>query len=265
VHRTISDNAESGQHLIDLRSNRETQHMSTSTAETSSIRPSTRGLANVQFNQLDQDFEFRVGSRLYRCSSVIAEFLSPKIAKLRMLDPTIKSMQINTEDGGVRFCSGVSLGFGDEFVIDSSTRALFIDIFSELENWELCSLALREGELTVENVLEGLKVKRSMNIDESNEIKFIATHFHEFSSDAIVSLNDCELYEILSSPHLQLSSEDSLCELVTTLVKGDLSCFRYFECVRFEFLSTSTISAFVELTEDMNSSCELSLYLSGRV
>jgi hypothetical protein len=174
-------------------------------------------------------------------------------------------MKMNTEDREGWFGQFLSLGLGNELVIGSLTRDFFIEVFKELENWELFIFLFRDSELTMANAIDRLKKRRSMQLKESNEIKFIATHFHEFSSDSLVSLNGCGLSEILLSPNLQLFSEDSLCEFVMKHVQDDLSCFRYFESVRFEFLSPSTIATFVDLIQEMNSSYEVSLHLNGRI
>jgi hypothetical protein len=183
---------------------------------------------------------------------MIAEFLSPRIARLRRLDPTVTFLEIRSlgKDGKGQFRDVLLLGSGSDLMIDASNQECFKLIFEELENSELCFLIMSEPEsaITATNVIDRLQMKRKLNIPNLKEVEFAASHFHEFSIDSLARLNDDELYEILSSDSLLISSEDSLFEFVQQRAEMDSSNFRYFEFVRFEFLSTSSISTFVDLT-----------------
>jgi hypothetical protein len=230
-----------------------------SAAKPFAIRPSTRGLENIQFKEHDEEFEFRIGDGSYSCSWMIAEFLSPRIAKLRRSDPTMKSIQLTSvnDDGCGRFGDVLSLGSGSDLVVESSNREFFVAVFQELENSELCFLMeASESELTTTNVIDRMKTKIAMNLDILNELKFIASHFHEFSIDSFEQLGYEELYEILSLEDLLISSEDSLFELISRCAETDSRYFAYFEFVRFEFLSTLSVSKFVDLTTTKTSSHE---------
>jgi hypothetical protein len=232
-----------------------------------SVRPSTRGLANINFEQHSRDFEFRVGGRSHSCSSFVAEFLSPKISQLRAADLTIDSFQVCAEDKSGMFEQVLSLGRGDELVVNQSNQDFLIEVFKQLRNSELYFMTsgdLDSG-LTVTNVADQLKMKRSLNANVSNELDFIASNFHKFPRDSLESLDPSDLYQVLSSRNLLISSEDSLCEIVMKFVEADPCFFSYFEFVRFEFLSRSMISSFVELTKTLDSNGELGQWLSGSI
>jgi hypothetical protein len=232
-----------------------------------SVRPSTRGLANINFEQYSRDFEFRVGDRSHSCSWFVAEFLSPKISQIRAADFTINSFKICAEDKSDMFERVLSLGRGDELVVNESNRDFLIEVFKELGNSELYRMMFDDldSDLTVTNVMDRLKMKRSSGLNTSNELDFIASNFHKLSRDSLGSLDSSEMYQILSSSHLLISTEDSLCEIVIKCVEDDSNCFSYFEFVRFELLSTSMISSFVELTKTLDSHGELCEWLSGSI
>jgi hypothetical protein len=50
---------------------------------------SARGLADVAVRDSSDDFTFIVGDHRYRCSSSVAQFLSPRVSKLQSIDATI--------------------------------------------------------------------------------------------------------------------------------------------------------------------------------
>jgi hypothetical protein len=83
--------------------------MKDSTA-TEKLRLSTSGLSNIR---MQNDFDFIVGGSHHRCPSFVADFLSPKIARLHNADPTIDNFVISASDRHGDFDSFVSLGRGD--------------------------------------------------------------------------------------------------------------------------------------------------------
>jgi hypothetical protein len=49
----------------------------------------------VPFELHDRDFEFIMGDQNYKCNLIVAEFLSPKLARLRKLDPSISEYKLD--------------------------------------------------------------------------------------------------------------------------------------------------------------------------
>ena len=47
------------------------------------IKLSSRGLSNIPVELYDHEFQFVAGACVYKCSSIVAEFLSPRIARIR--------------------------------------------------------------------------------------------------------------------------------------------------------------------------------------
>jgi hypothetical protein len=78
-------------------------------------------------------------------------------------------------------------------------------------------------------------------------IDFIASNFTQFSSDSLASLALDDLERLLRHPSLRLRREDDVFDLIASHLDEDASFFRLFECVRFEYLSRSSVSEFAEL------------------
>jgi hypothetical protein len=211
------------------------------------VKLSANGLANIQ---TQNDFEFIIGESHHRCPSFIADFLSPKLARLHAIDPTINKFVISTSDRHCDFDSFLSLGRGNAISISSSNRDFMVSLSSELENRELSFLifnsTLKGIEITRENVFQHLSDFSHFDSDFTHEIAFIASHFHEFSKSELSSLSLSILSEILSSNELKITSEDQLYEVVWSFVARDRSNFSLFSFVRFEYLSASIIGRFIE-------------------
>ena len=58
------------------------------------LKLSSNGFKNFPFELHEGDFEFIVGNQIYKCNSIVAEFLSPKISKLRSLDPSFSRYEL---------------------------------------------------------------------------------------------------------------------------------------------------------------------------
>jgi hypothetical protein len=77
---------------------------------TASFALSANGLAHIPFKESRNDFEFIVGDAIYRCPSLIADFLFPRIASLHSIDHTMTSFVIETADHDHKFAEFLSLG-----------------------------------------------------------------------------------------------------------------------------------------------------------
>jgi hypothetical protein len=60
---------------------------------------SVRGPANAAVGDLSDDFTFIIGSHRYQCPSSVAQFLSPRVSRLRWIDATISELRLEVEDG----------------------------------------------------------------------------------------------------------------------------------------------------------------------
>jgi hypothetical protein len=219
---------------------------------------SARGLANIPVDESQNDFEFRVGTRYYRCRSVIADFLSHKISALHAIDSTIRSFEVKTVDAREQFCDFISLGQGCEILISEVDIEFFKSLSLELENFDLYEFVRSKEELNMKNAIASIKVHKSMDFDSSRECEFIAQHFYEmFSSSSVQEFDTIlselgyeEFHRILRSPSLRIMSEESLYELISSRFSSDLGYFGLFEFVRFEYLPVSVINKFINLSQE---------------
>jgi tRNA A37 threonylcarbamoyltransferase TsaD len=88
-------------------------------------------------------------------------------------------------------------------------------------------------ELNILNVIPRLIDRSEFKLPTCEEIEFIASHFSEFSFSSLSTVCLNELSAIVSHPSLKM--------------KEDVSFFSLFEFVRFENLSSTTISDFLKV------------------
>jgi hypothetical protein len=213
---------------------------------------SSSGFKNVRFEP-DDDFDFVIGQNHCRCSRFAAQFLSPKISQLQIVDPTITSYstssieQIDEFEGFLGLCSEL------EVRMNESTKTIFENISRELENFELFSVICDHflNELTnVDNVISRYVEKKKFGVDNSGEMDFTASHFHELEESKLCSLDFSDLDCILSRSCLCILSEDSLFDFI--VARGFENHFELFGFVRFEHLSADRIKTFCSLSQDIN-------------
>jgi hypothetical protein len=218
-----------------------------------------KGLAILPSSIYKNDFTFMVGGHKYECPSIIAEFLSPAICRLRETDISLISYTVNTNDSTGEFLKFLSLGQGSTLSIDSSKHSFYYDVCEQLENSELLAVLMNgiEVEMTSNTVLKRLKRIQRVNGDFGKEIEFAASHFNEISSSISVSnsgsISDCNsitfeiLYLIPAHPSLKVKDEDWLLSFVIDIVSKNDTYFSLFEIIQFEYLSDSGIRQFVDI------------------
>jgi hypothetical protein len=101
------------------------------------ISLSSKGLTNIPRPESRNDFDFIVGESHYLCSWYVASFLSPKICRNYLIDPTQTEFIVETPDPNHQFPEILSLGRGETIDLTSSTLSFFISIAREFESGEL--------------------------------------------------------------------------------------------------------------------------------
>ena len=210
-------------------------------------------MGNVVWDLHDRDFEFVVDGTSYRVNSVLAEFLSPKVCKMRRADATVSCCELDVSDQQHAFEQVIRIGMGESLALASDNLECLMSIARSLENTELANLLVslvEQRELTVDSVIDVLLQKQVLGLDTEEESQFIAKHFYQFTASDLLKLELDTVSYILSLDSLQLSSEDALYRVVTNLMSawGD-SAVCLFEFVRFEYLSESCMAEFVELSQ----------------
>ena len=227
------------------------------------MKLSSQGLRNIRLDLHEMDFEFLVGKKSYKCNSLLAEYLSPKICRLRSSDVSVSQYRLSTPDPSSNFDRLLSLAFGAQFNLSFEDFPFFLSASQELENRELLSLLVSSRvdgtELTTSNAVSLLQQRQLMCFEkdcDSREISFIASHFCEID---VSDLDLNTLRRILCDVSLRLESEDWLYKFICSLIEKDESFIDLLEFVHFEYLSVEVIEDFISFSDSfifdrMNSS-----------
>jgi hypothetical protein len=213
---------------------------------TFTLKLSANGLKNIPPFEPGDVFHFLVGGDTYDCPFVVAAFLSPNVAQLRLIDKTQDELVINARDENRLFESFLLLGRGHELSVSASTATFFGSVCEELGNVELLSMIWDDfgGSLDVRSCISRLRLLRSLDGTRKREVDYLASHFHELSPTDFSQLEVEDLYEILSQDSLKLLSEDCLFEFLCSSFEQSDCYFGLLEFVRFEYLSAEMIDRF---------------------
>jgi hypothetical protein len=198
-----------------------------------------------------KSFEFLVGGESAKCSTLVADFLSPKIARMRVADPTINYFELETKCSSAQFEQFLSLASGAPIPETGPNVECFFFLSHELGNQELLSHLCptdksTKAPLTPANVLSVLHFNEHLELDCEREISFLASHFEEFCDSDLADWDVDRLYILFSHPQFQISNEDFLYAFVLRRAREDMSFISLLEFVHFELLSDVSISQFIE-------------------
>jgi hypothetical protein len=215
------------------------------------ISLSSRSLVNMVGREGFTDFVFIVGESRYRCNSLLADFLSPRIADLHTSDAAVSEFVIETKDPDDDFEAFLSLGDGKEVTVESRHFSFFVELSEELLNDEL-RLQLFEGPAEEGSVRQRFLHLTSITCPSTKEFDFVASHLYKLLWPDVQKLIEIKgmgvslLSELFSSPKLMIENENWLCELICELVEKNAEYFQLFDFVQFEFVSNRIIPKFFE-------------------
>jgi hypothetical protein len=201
-------------------------------------------LTNVVIRDSYGDFTFIIGNHRYRCSLSLAQFLSPRVAKLHSVDDTVDEIRIGVEDPDELVGVVLEAARGDSITIDSAHRLMFLAICAVLWNSELYESIYGQlgSEVMMENVIDRLRFLWATRCDISTEFEFIASHFYGFlcRPDALKALPFSMIFEIIGQGSLSVDSEDNPCDFISKGIETTRDSFSLLEFVRLEYCSTNT-------------------------
>jgi hypothetical protein len=234
-------------------------------AETQFITLTSKGLKNIQWSNYENDFTFEVGEKHYDCPSFVAEFISPRISKLRQTDNTIQSFQITTSDPTDNFAKVLSLGFGSSVCFAFHNSSFIQSICIELESREIYEEFMKNEEepLTLDNIVSRLQSQEKLNCLKESDIEFAAFHFISLES-SIFDLNCNLLSRLLKHQSLRLRNEDWLYETILSATKRNCEYSILFEDIRYEYLSKSSIESFIDFICESFDTLTVSIWQSLR-
>ena len=218
--------------------------------EPTELTLSCKGLSCVNWDCGDPDFDFVVGDdKVCRVHSVLAEFLCPKVARLRRCDISFDVYTFKDSELFDVFESLVSsLRSGESYRVEKSNFVKLVRLSQELENDELLSSLLgviKTESLTVEEAIVLLRTGIDLGTAFSGRFcnlgDFIASHFYELEKEILDDLDLETAQVLLSSPFLKIEDEDSLYDFVRSRSQNDCLFARLFEFVYFEYLSVGRV------------------------
>lgn len=221
---------------------------------TGAVSLSTKGLLNVRWELLPKDFEFVVGAKSYSCPCIIAEFLSPKVSQMRLLDPTATKYVVRTKDPKNLFPSLIEMAKGQKVNATNESLSFYITVIKELGNFdeitEILKLVMDVRELNAGNALDQMLLREELTGSMAEkELEFIASHLYEVQDSSLIKLSYDVMDAILSHPNLKVNNEDELYELVCKFIAKDSSYVGLLQHIRFEFLSEGVMTSFVQNQE----------------
>jgi hypothetical protein len=186
------------------------------------------------------------GSDEFVCDRFQAAFVSSRVAKLMLNDPSIDEYLIAGTDSKVLTilcelicCESVS--------INDENADLFLGLIECIENVELNEFVVdfvdENDELNVSNCISRLMRRLRFEVGIERERCFIGTHICEIEIESLRRLDFNVMSDILKSESLRVESEDWLIDLIFSL--GPLH-YKLLGDVRFEYLSCRGIDIFFE-------------------
>ena len=213
----------------------------------------------VNWDSSDADFEFLAGAdKICRVHTVLAEFLSPKVASIRRCEPLCYSYKLNNfELFDVLESLVSSLRAGQALHVDNSNFVAFLRLSQELENGELLSSLLgmiKAESFSIDDAILVFHTGIDLGTTCSDEFgtlgDFIASHFYEIQGDILGELDLETAQHLLSNPSLKIEDEDSLYDFVRSRSENDLRFTSLFEFVHFEYLTVDRIENFVSFVSE---------------
>lgn len=204
----------------------------------------------------DDDFVLRTDRELIRCSRSQIKFLSPRVSRMLILDPTISYFKLGTSNSST--CSDIlrEIIKGNPVEVTEDKLMTFCSIASELDNDELIDKIKISGCLTIDNVIESICVKLSLSVKHDEEIAFISKHFYEFDSSRLESLKSLDittLESILSHELLSVEDEHSLFEFIIGVISYRGNEFAsLLSHIHLEYLDTDGVSLYLSYVDEDN-------------
>ena len=219
------------------------------------------GMISVNWDCSNSDVSFVFGeNKVCQVHSILAEFLSPKVARLRRCDISFDVYTFQDSQMFDVFESLVlSLRSGEALQVEKSNLFGLVHLCRELENDELLSSLL--GMIDTESLSPAeaivlFRIGIDLGTAFSDRLEslrdFIASRFYELEKGLLDILDLETIQLLLSSPSLQLKDEDSLYDFVRSHTETDLRFTSLFEFVYFDYLSVDRIEDFVNQNSHEN-------------
>lgn len=214
------------------------------------------GLRAFASLNMPNTFKFIIDDHNYFMPKILADFLSPAVAQMHLLDPTLNYFLISdVSDQNLDFELFMLLASGRTIEITPENCPFIEIVASKLMNEEIVIIASdylnKIAPTTIDNAVFRLNQKRNVGILPFCEIDFIAEHFWIINPNYLFQIKLKDLNLILSNPKLKILNEDWLFILILRIIKDKGE--EYIEAlsyVSFQDLSMNSIQKYFEKSDN---------------
>lgn len=211
----------------------------------STLKSPGRCLQHVNFDLPNEKFTFIVNDARIVVSSIQAEFLSPKIARIRRSDASFDTYTIR-RDPGNHFSEFVKLSTGQAITVTDANYEFFWHLASDLENKEIFTaldkMRAQKDEYDDDNAVSILLTRLSLDVPTDEVAGYIAKRFCEIPEEELKRLGLFGLERVFKSDKF---SSSKLASKKRFQIVQDL-----LENGGFEYLPLLTYINFSNLDED---------------
>ena len=234
-----------------------------------SISLSCAGLGAVNWDPEERVFEFVFDDeQVCKVHTVVAELLSPKVARLRKSDLQVRKYTFEKATSLDCYilleAIASSIYRGRAIYVDDGNYGNLLAIAGELENTELltalCSMTGKDG-VAIETLI---KLVRESSVGVDTLVNRLASQLSSIPRDALDKLDLQTIDRLCKSSSLRITDEDWLYDFIRCKVDHDKSFVPLFRNVCFEYLSADRIANFVEFAEQ-NLLCQFDVEIWRRV
>lgn len=244
------------------------------------INLSSSGLKNIAQNSFTENDNLILlfGDQEIRMNKIFAQFISPFISQIQLIDPTVNYIDFNQfytkfsdfkefskeifSSDIISLLREISSGFSIEIDQSQAFKLRFLSII--LGNEELFNQINSHfpPDLSSENLdtyIEYIECcyhfsQISQDFDFSSLIEFVSKNFYSINEQNFLKLPRTIQYSIISNPYLQIRSEDSLLDIVIEIIQSDEQTeenVKFLEQIEFTILSEEKMRTFLA-TFDFN-------------
>lgn len=236
---------------------------------------SSSGLKNIVLTNGEDDFKFIIGDSECKISRIFADFISPRISRMHISDPTIDKFNVNDFLLKPNQSSDIfDHQLIENFKLMSAGYSIKIDK-AEAIKLRILSIILENNEIfDLINKLFPI-VKKNDDIDiclsylpyisyfdcgfcnssfnYQSLFDSVSSHFYSIDQTKLLQMPIHVLYSIISNKHLKLSSEDSLYDFINKIYENNefddenhIKKYEFYEFVDFSLLSERKFIDFID-------------------
>jgi hypothetical protein len=166
------------------------------------------------------DFAIIAGNHKYRCSKILAAFLSPRISQLISTDIMIDRFVLHVDDSKFRFKEVLNLANGKSIPITAANFDYLLQIAEILDNQEMFAQLQQHRPSAIDSVtvIRDALAKLSEGSVPTAEFQHISSNLSDFGPSDFRQFDIDNLSEIFFSNDVRVTDESSLFSLVLSII-----------------------------------------------